>query len=217
MEITSLLLPLGIIPSLFLLYFIIGGYEGKFEERSVFLSFIFGIVMGTIIYLIEGMVLYSSLSLYIDTILIISLLFSLLEQLAKLAVLNSRFFSKEGLPIYGASFGLGIASTFSPLLLGKSFEISIKNFLPILLPFSSILIGCATGIFIGIGIKRQSKAKYFSVAFLMGIILWIGIIFSFFYIYSPLFSIIFSLIAFYFAYKNFPSGMLSRRELRKFY
>jgi len=212
-EITTLLLPLGIIPSLFILYFIVGGYEGKFEEKIILIAFIIGMAVGTILYLIEGMILYSQMLKYIDAIIIFSLLFSVQEQLAKVAILNTRFFEKKGLPIYGAGVGLGMASTFSPLLLGASFEISLENFLPLLLPFSAIFLGCATGIFIGIGIKRGDKFKFFFYAVLSGSAFWIFTSLSFYHSFFPILAIISSLFAFYIAYRNLPFGMLERREL----
>jgi len=212
-EITTLLLPLGIIPSLFILYFVVGGYEDKFKDRIVLIAFIVGMAIGTILYLIEGMILYSQMLKYIDAILIFSLLFSVQEQLAKVAILNTKFFEKKGLPIYGAGVGLGMASTFSPLLLGASLEISFENFLPILLPFSAIFLGCATGIFIGIGIKRGDKLKFFIYAVLSGLAFWVFTSLSFYNSFFPILTIISSLFAFYIAYKNLPFGMLERREL----
>ena len=95
MEITSLLLPLGIIPSLIILYIITGGYEGKFKERYIFISFIAGIVLGAIIYLIEGSTLYS-MPYFIDIIIIYSFLFSFLEQISKFAILNLKKLGNEG-------------------------------------------------------------------------------------------------------------------------
>lgn len=215
MEITSLLLPLGIIPSLIILYIITGGYEGKFKERYIFISFIAGIVLGAIIYLIEGSTLYS-MPYFIDIIIIYSFLFSFLEQISKFAILNLKKLGNEGLPLYGGALGLGFSSTFAPFFLGKSFEINIEKIPLIFLPISVILISCSIGIMLGMGIKRKESMKYFSLSFLIGAIIWLTLILSFSFNFIPIISIFIALIIFYYSYKKIlPVSMLSRRELRK--
>ncbi len=209
MEITSLLFPLGIIPALAILYIIIGKYEGKFKEKYIFLLFIGGIIFGAIIYFVESAAVFS-MQYYIDIIIIYSFLFSIVEQLSKFVILNLKIIRDDGLPIYGASFGLGFSSTFAPLFLGKSFELKIENVPLILLPISVILASCAIGILIGAGIKRTKKMKYFSISLFVGMIMWIITIIA------PIISIIFSLAVFYYIYnKILPFSMLSRKEIRK--
>lgn len=229
MELNTLLLPLGIIPAIFLLYILIGGFEGKFQERYIFIIFIAGIFMGAIIYLIEGMVVYPIISeenIYLDTILFFSFIFSFLEQTVKLAFLNIKKFYDEGLPLYGASFGMGFSSSFATLIFGVNLNVSTGNLALIMIPISSILINCSLGILIGTGVKRNSRKKYFFMALLAGIILWISIIISIFYSLTnsrissttSLFAFAFSLSFFYIVYKeHLPYAMKSRRELRKSY
>lgn len=229
MELNTLLLPLGIIPAIFLLYILIGGHEGKFQERYIFIIFIAGIFMGGIIYLIEGMVVYpvfSEENIYLDTIIFFSFIFSFLEQTVKLAFLNIKKFYDEGLPLYGASFGMGFSSSFATLIFGVNLNISTENMALIMIPISSILINCSLGILIGTGVKRNSRKKYFFMAMFTGIILWISIIISLFYSLTnnrissiiSLFTLAFSLSFFYVVYKeHLPYAMKSRRELRKSY
>jgi len=227
MELNTLLLPMGIIPSLFVLYFIVGRYEGRFREKLVFLAFIVGFVIGVIIYAIEGMIVYPIVSEapYIDIILFFSFIFSFLEQIAKFATLNHPKMREEGVPIYGGTFGLGFSSVFAPLLFGKSIEITLENIPLMTIPFAVILINCSTGILIGVGIKRVMKMKYFVLSLLISFLMWISLLVAIIYsiswntLLSMIFSIyllLFSIIIFAVTYKEqLPFGMLSRREIRQ--
>lgn len=226
-ELNTLLLPLGVIPALFFLYFIIGDHEGKFKERYIFLMFVAGIIIGAFIYLMEGMTLYPMLTeaIYLNVVIVFSLVFSFLEQLAKLAVLNMKRFSDDGLPLYGASFGFGFSSTLAPLLFGRTLELGWENAMLFVLPIAALMINGSTGMFIAVGIKRNMRKQYFFVTVMMGAIMWLFL----------LASVISSLIAYhtlswvsaacalvyagaimYVTYREgLPRAMMSRRELRK--
>ncbi len=227
MELNTLLLPMGIIPSLFILYFIVGGYDGRYKERLVFLLFIIGFVAGAIIYAIEGMIIYPIVSQapYLDIILIFSILFSFLEQIVKFATLNHPRMNDEGLPIYGGTFGLGFSSVFAPLLFGRGIEVTVNNIPLMTIPFAVILINCSTGILIGVGIKRTMKMKYFSLSFVISFIMWVSLLVAIIYSLSwntllsltfSLYLLLFSAIIFAITYKEqLPFGMLRRREIRQ--
>jgi len=227
-EINTLLLPLGIIPAIFILYFVIGGYEEKINEKNTIFLFIAGIVAGVVIYIMEGMIFYQILTeaTYLDIIILFSFLFSFLDQLVKFAVVNMARFRKEALPVYGASFSCGISAVFAPLLFGKSFEVNWNSLPLLLIPFAVMFFNCSAGIFIGTGIKRNDKIKYFSWSVVAGAIIWIMIMASIIYsmeeniasISLSLSPISLSLLLFYHAYHNIlPYGMLEKREIRKRY
>ncbi|KAA0009545.1 MAG: hypothetical protein FE041_05885 [Thermoplasmata archaeon] len=229
MAVNTLLFPLGIIPSLLILYLVIGKYEGKFREKNVLITFVAGILIGIVIYLIEGMILYPLVMikeyLYLNFIIIFSFAFSFLEQMAKLASLNLRRFFDEGTPLYGASFGLGFSSTFAVLLFGKSFEVTKESMSLFLAPFVVILINCSTGILIGIGIKRNLRIKYLLISTIVSVVTWIVLMVSIAYffvyeygitLYLSIFAMAYSIFIFVIIYKRYlPYSMLSRRELKK--
>lgn len=188
MDIGTALLPLGIIPALFILYVTLGGYEDKFKNAYIFLTFIGGIVLGTIIFLME---LWWILGLNeeafhsVPNIIILSFSFLFLEQIAKLSVLNMRRFQKdEGIPLYGASLGLGFASPSGAVLLGfmSHFKImegsifSVDGVFLVILAISILLIGCATGIWIGTAVKKKERIKGLLFASLAGMAAWITIL-----------------------------------------
>ena len=213
MEITSLLLPLGVIPAIIILYFLIGRYEGKYKEKYIFLTFVGGIVFGTIIILMERI---SFPSVY-SNVLIFSFLFSLVEQLSKFIVLNLKILSDAAQPIYGASLGLGFYSSFAAFFVGE-IEINLDAIFLIIFPISALFLSCSLGIILGIGIKRNEKGKYFLISLLLGMVSWIAIIFSIKDIYiSSIFSTIYSVAIFYVIWKRYlPMAMLSRKELKNF-
>ncbi len=217
--VNTLLFPLGIIPALLILYIVVGKYEGKFIEKNIFLLFIGGLIFGSIIYLIERLA-YLSIIHIIYNLLLFSFLFSLIEQLAKFVVLNMRALYDDGVPIYGASLGLGFSSLFSSFFIMSDIEINFESIFLVILIFSAILINCSTGIFLGIGIKRAEKLKYFFIAIFVGIVMWILLILSGLgyesLIISSLLFLFFSLSVFLFLImKHLPLNMLSRRELKK--
>ncbi len=188
MDVGTALLPLGIIPALFILYVTLGGYEGKFKNAYIFLTFIGGIVLGTIIFLME---LWWILGLNeealhsVPNIIILSFFFLFLEQLSKLSVLNMRRFQKdEGVPLYGASLGLGFASPSGAVLLGfmSHFKIMDENIFSlggvflVVLAISLLLIGCTTGIWIGTAVKKKERIKGLFLASFAGMASWIAIL-----------------------------------------
>jgi len=156
-QVPQSLLFLGIIPALILLFISLKGYEGYYKDKTVFITFIAGLILGVIIVIIEA---YSAL---IGVLFII--LFPIIEQLSKTIVLNlPRFQGKKETPIYGLSLGLGFGSIFIPssiILLdiqGNSDNISlIFSFLGTL---GIILLHAATGVCIGYGIYKFKLIKY---------------------------------------------------------
>ncbi|KAA0003382.1 MAG: hypothetical protein FE048_01610 [Thermoplasmata archaeon] len=188
MDIGTALLPLGIIPALFILYIILGGYERKFKNAYIFLTFIGGVVLGTVIFLIELWWIFglSEEALHsVPIIITLSFCFLFLEQISKLAVLNMRRFQNdEGVPLYGASLGLGFASPSGAVLLGfmDYFKImeesifSLGGIFLVILAISILLISCTTGIWIGIAVKKKERVKGLLLTSLAGIVGWIAIL-----------------------------------------
>ena len=103
---------LGIIPALILLYISLKGYEGYYKDKTVFLTFIFGIILGIIAAILRLIISAPPLMfLYL-------ILFSFFEQLLKTIILNiSNFHQKKETTIYGLTLGLGFGSSFTPFLI----------------------------------------------------------------------------------------------------
>jgi|GEM_PF-2029231 len=223
-ELNTLLLPLGVIPAIFILYFVIRNYEGRYQEKSMVLLFIAGIIAGMVIYTMEGMIFYQIIggAIYINILLFFSLLFSMVEQIVKFASINMKRFN-DAPPLYGASFSLGFSTVLAPLLFGATYTINTKNAFLLFIPFSMMFFNASSGIFLGTGIKRKMALKFFLFTLFSGALIWMSVILSLFYsaggtecIIFSLFSLLFSLLLFYYAMRyTLVYGMMERRELRK--
>jgi RsiW-degrading membrane proteinase PrsW (M82 family) len=184
MDIGSALLPIGIIPALLVLYVTLAGYEEKFKDSYIFLTFIGGIAVGTLVYFMEIWVLtifnYEVLLQLIDIILVLSFLFALFEHLAKLVVLNlPRFQRDEGTVLYGASLGLGFAATSGAVFMREVDSLlSLEGAYAGLLAIGLMFVSCATTMLLGIGIVRQERMKFLVLAALAGMVMWPPILFA---------------------------------------
>jgi len=178
MDIGSALLPIGIIPALFILYFTLGGYEEKFQDKYIFLTFLGGIAMGTAIYFVDLWVLsvfnYQVLLESIDVLLVVSLMLAFFEHAGKLVVLNlPRFQRDEGTILYGASLGGGFASVAGAILMQNVDTLfSIDGGYAAMTAIGLLLVSCATGMMLGMGVKVKSRFRYLALASLAGMVVW---------------------------------------------
>lgn len=168
--------PLGLVPAIFILYLTLGPYENIFEDKIVFLSFIGGIVLGTVVLLIEANLMFSfdfTEAIYIDIIILLSILFAFLDQLSKLIIVNlPRFHHKSITSIYGASLGIGFGTPAGAVLLTNIDLLTLEGALAILLALSFMLFNSSTGALIGLGVGLGKRWKYFFYTFLAGIFFW---------------------------------------------
>jgi len=149
---------LGIIPALLILYICLKGYEDYYKDKTIFITFIAGIILGFIAAFVQfyffGLVIISLISL------------SIFNQLFKTIILNlGRFQRKKETPIYGLSLGLGFGSSFTPfMLIAASASTYIPNNIYIL---SLIALGslgiiffhAGTGAYIGYGVYTGNLYK----------------------------------------------------------
>ncbi|MFA5102966.1 MAG: protease PrsW, partial [Candidatus Thermoplasmatota archaeon] len=144
---------IGIIPALILLYIGLKGYDGHFKDKLIFLTFIVGIIIGTITVAIE----YFTRTVGIIYIL----LFPILEQLFKTIVLNlGRFQEKQETTIYGLSLGLGFGSVFVPASIMGLEALDLTFFAAIIGSLGILLFHAGTGVLIGYGVYSKKLPKY---------------------------------------------------------
>ena len=157
---------LGIIPALFIMWISLKGYEGYYKDKSIFLTFVIGIIFGVIAVVVR--LVTSPLPLLIVFIII----FAFFEQLFKTIVLNLRrlHFKKEA-TIYGLSMGLGFGSSFTPfMIIAESSLNDSSNYFLLLTAIGSIgiiLFHSATGTYIGYGIYSGKLTRYLLIAILI--------------------------------------------------
>ncbi len=179
MNIGSALLPIGIIPALFILYVALGGYEGKFKEKYIFLTFLGGIATGTGVYLADWLLVIRILNFtvvlqYIEVLLVVSLLLAFFEHAGKLVVLNlPRFQQDEGTVLYGASLGVGFASVAGAILMrGVDTLFSPAGGYAAATSLGLLLVSCATGMMLGMGVRLKRRFHYLALATLAGTVPW---------------------------------------------
>ena len=211
--------PLGLVPAIFLLYITLGPYEDKFKDNVVFLSFIGGMILGTIVLLLQGSVLASipSYRTYFNVLLLIALLFSIFDQLAKLIVLNlPRFHTDISTAIYGAALGLGLGTPIGALILRGIDLISIQGAAGVSLVLSFMLFQSATGALIGLGVGKGKKWIYLFYSVILGAIFWSLLLLSLIYYTLSVLVVLFA-VGFYIYMHNvfLPPFLLDRKTRKK--
>ena len=204
---------LGIIPALVLLFISLKGYEGNYKDKSIFLTFIVGIIAGFIAALMELATITAGV--------VIIILYPVLEQLFKTMILNiGRLQKKKETVIYGLSLGLGFGSIFTPVsLIAANIQIadSIVIASVIVGSIGIILFHGATGTVIGYGVYNGKLLKYFVFAILLHIPVtgWFFLT-SFFNIeYLQICLVIYGAIVYWYATKKLMPRILIQSEGRK--
>jgi hypothetical protein len=210
--------PLGLVPAIFLLYVTLGPYENKFKDKIVFLSFIGGMILGTIVLALEGSFLASvpAYHTYWDILLSLAVLFSFLDQLAKLIILNlPRFHRDMTTAIYGAALGLGLGTPIGALILRGTEISSIQGAAAVTLVLSFMLFQSATGSLIGLGVGQGKKWTYFFYSFLLGAIFWPLLLLSIIYYVLSLLVALFAFGFYAYMHRVFLPPILVDRKTRK--
>ena len=163
MDANTIIAIINFIPAAFLLYIILGKYEGYFKDNKAFFSLIIGlgIGMGTGIFS-----LYFPLNVFLWTLAFIGLI-----DLIKLTILIQKPFRlNHDTTFYGMALGIGIGAMF---LFMSSFyagleSISAKTTLFIfLLAFNFTFINSSTGAIIGYGSYQGEFWRFFFRAFII--------------------------------------------------
>lgn len=204
---------LGIIPALILIYISLKDWQGEYVEKTLFIMFVFGIILGFIAALIEIFTIASGILLVI--------LFPVLEQVMKMALLNlRRFHGKRSTVIYGLSIGLGFGSIFTPvsMILASVDAISNVSLLAILLgSIGIIFIHGATGAIIGYGVYEEKTFTYYIYAVLIHLPVTIWFFLTGYYNMSQLQVgiIVYGIIVYWYVKKHIVENVLKQTETRK--
>lgn len=155
---------LGIIPALFIMFISLKGYDDYYKDKTMFITFIAGIIMGFIAAFIQ--------SFFINLVVISIILLAVFNQLFKTIVINiGRFQGKKETTIYGLSLGLGFGSSFTPfMIIAVSSLLSNDAYVLSVIGLGSlglIFFHGATGAYIGYGVYSGSLLKKLIVAILL--------------------------------------------------
>ncbi|MEM2899912.1 MAG: hypothetical protein QXT63_03900 [Thermoplasmata archaeon] len=163
---------IGFAPAIILLFIFLKEYDTLFDDRKVFITFGVGMIIGmaitTLHALTDGLLLAR---IELESILIFLLMYVLLEQFVKSAVLHSKWFvGRYDTTYYGASLGLGIGSmaiiirAYTALRVGDALtDLGVYAIL-ITLSFVMTLIHASTGAIIGYGSYKKESWKYVGIA-----------------------------------------------------
>jgi len=210
---------LGIIPALILLYIGLKGYEGYYKDKTIFLTFVIGIVLGFFAAVVRMFVMV------LPGIIVYIILLAFFEQLLKTMILNiRRLQEKKETTIYGLSVGLGFGAVFTPFLIiaGSSF-IASDLYIFSLITLGSIgiiLFHGATGAYIGYGIYNGKLTRYLLTAVIIQLPFnWIVDMTRFrsdtYFPYLQLGLVIYGAIVFLYVVKKIIPQMLSQSQRRK--
>lgn len=208
---------LGIIPALILLYIGLKGYEGHYKDKTIFLTFVIGIILGFISAIAR--------SQFLPLVIAVIILLAFFEQLFKTIVLNiGRLQLKKETTIYGLSLGLGFGSVFTPfLIIAASTTIQNDVYAASLIAIGSlgiILFHGATGAYIGYGIYTGKMLKYLLTAIIIQLPFNVIVDSTRFYPnkyfpYLQLGLIIYGGIIFWYVFKKIMPQILSQSQRRK--
>ena len=204
---------LGIIPALILLYIPMKHWLGEFKEKTLFLVFIIGIVIGFITAVME---IYSA-----SAGIAIIVLFPILEQLFKTMVLNMRRFQeKRSTVLYGLALGLGFGSIFTPvsmLLVGSEIGSPLILISVLIGSIGIIFIQGSTGAILGYGIYQGKLTRYFLISLIFHIVLTSWFFLTGFFQLEQLQVgiIVFGLISYIYVVRKYLDPVVKQREQRK--
>lgn len=115
----------SVIPAMVLLYFMLGPFEGFFDEKKLFKYLVIGLVAGAVIVFLEIMVLrfhepFRLLGQPLQIGLpILAVGYPLIEAASKVAVMNWHSIAgRRDAPFYGTAFGLGFGAILTFITVG---------------------------------------------------------------------------------------------------
>lgn len=161
-----------IAPALALMFFLLGKYEGKFDEKQTFLTFIFGIIVCSFSMLLAWLISAGSITTLI-------LLIPVICTVAEMLLLNRRKLSGTSNSVfYGTAFGLGfgavVGAYFSIFYLDMLSKFYPDMLLWIFAAMTLLLTHTSSGILISFG-AFQKRRKYMLLSLGLKIIFYISV------------------------------------------
>jgi len=113
---------IGAIPAVILFFYMLGPFEGLFDENSVFFSFVIGLAVGVVVGVIHVAVDPWALQNYFTSILIFVIGFAVFDTFLRVVLFNSSKFSlKMETTFYCTAFSLGYGAMLAALWFYRSF------------------------------------------------------------------------------------------------
>jgi hypothetical protein len=113
---------IGAIPAVILFFYMLGPFEGLFDENSVFFSFVIGMSVGVVVGVIHVVVDPWALQNYFTSLLIFVIGFAVFDTFLRVVLFNSTKFSlKMETTFYCTAFSLGYGAMLAALWFYRSF------------------------------------------------------------------------------------------------
>ena len=149
---------IGSIPAIILMFYMLGPFEGLFNEQSVFYSFVIGMSVGVFVGVIHVAVDPWALQTYFTSLVIFVIGFAMFDTLLRVVLFNSKKFSlKMETTFYTTAFSLGYGAMLAALWFYRSFthptaEVNALVIIAyIAASFSFAVVYGSTGMLIGFG------------------------------------------------------------------
>jgi hypothetical protein len=149
---------IGAIPALVLMFYMLRPFEGIFDERSTFFSFVIGMVVGVVAGVLHVGVDRFAVQTFVMAMLLFVLGFAVFDQFLRVIVFNSsRFAGKRETAFYSTAFGLGYGAMLAALWFYRSFAapgIEINAWVVVAYvaaAFSFAVVHGTTGMLVGFG------------------------------------------------------------------
>lgn len=163
----------GILPAIFILYYVLNTYEEYLKESTLYAFFAGGMIAGMVSFVLH-ILIDQQVFPFIDlSLLIYVLAFAVLEELSKFIILYSKWFrAKHSTTYYGLSYGLGFGATSIIAIAYRDFYLYPGKTLgnPYVIP-TDILLGLGlvgmyamTGGLIGYGSAKKVRWNFLIVA-----------------------------------------------------
>lgn len=143
------------IPALAIMLIFLGKHEKQFDEKQLFMTFIFAIIAAALSMLVASLASFQN---WFVLFVILAALSTIVESL----LLNrQKFFGTPSAVFYGTAFGLGFGT-----LVGTYFsKLYTDTFLWLISAFAILLAQAAAGTVAGYGSSQKKKVKYILLSF----------------------------------------------------
>ncbi len=149
---------IGAIPALILFFYMLGPFEGLFDEKSVFFSFVIGMSVGVFVGVMHVVVDPWALQTFATSIIIFVIGFAMFDTFLRVVLFNSSKFSlKMETTFYTTAFSLGYGAMLAALWFYRSFthptaEVNAWVIIAyIAASFSFAVVYGSTGMLLGFG------------------------------------------------------------------
>ncbi len=162
-----------IIPALAVMILVLGKYEKQFDEKQLFLTFIFAIIVGAFGMFVSSLIASISSGSGLVFFVVLAVICTITESLL---INRKKFFGTISAIFYGTAFGLGFGSIVGTYLSGKTFsQIYPYWWLWLMAALCTIFLHASAGTLSGFGSAQKKKIKFLMLSLVLKIVFYFAI------------------------------------------